>query len=191
MKKKRGWVRILGLVLFLAFSIWLVQYTVVGDWLSLNNMQYMVAQTGFWGVFIFIGLFVLTAILNVPGTAFFLLAILLFGYWQGAFLAYIGAFLGAWVTFLLGRGLGGKALTEIKNKTVRNLLEKVEVNPIRTLIVLRILVQFSPIVGYTLALTNIKQRHYLLGNMIGILIPTIAFSIGMYCFEDSIRALFG
>lgn len=190
-KKKLGWLRLMGLLLFLGFSIWLVKYTPIGSWISLENLQQMVAQTGFWGVLIFIGIFVAAAVLNVPGTAFLLLAILLFGYWQGALLAYIGAMLGAWATFVLGRTLGGKALTEIENKTVKRLLTNVEVRPIQTLILLRILVQFSPLVGYTLALTNIKQRHYMVGNMIGILIPTIVLSVGMYCFEDSIRALFG
>lgn len=190
-KRKRGWGRLVGLLLFLLCSVALVKYTPVGDWISLENLQYMVAQTGFWGILIFIGIFVASAVLNVPGTAFLILAILLFGYWQGAVFAYIGAMLGAWVTFVLGRTLGGKALTEIENKTVKRLLSNVEVRPIQTLILLRILVQFSPLVGYTLALTNIKQRHYMVGNMIGILIPTIALSLGMYCFEDSIRLLFG
>ena len=196
LKEKQGkkppiWLRLGILVLFLVGSILLVKYTPLGDWLSLERLQGMVAQTGFWGILIFIGIFVTAAVLNIPGTAFLLLAILLFGYWQGAVFTYIGALLGAWVTFVLGRTLGGKALTEINNRTVQRLLDRVEVSPIRTLILLRILVQFSPLVGYTLALTNIKQHQYMLGNVIGILIPTVAFSLGMYWFEDSVRAFFG
>lgn len=183
--------RLASLVLFIITSILLVKYTALGAWLSLESMQYMVEQTGLWGILIFIALFVVSAIMNIPGTAFLLLAIMLFDYWQGAIFAYIGALLGAWATFVLGRTMGGKALTEIKNPTVKKLLAQVEVKPIRTLIVLRILVQFSPFVGYTLALTNIKQRQYMIGNVIGILIPTIGLSIGMYFFEDSVRALFG
>ena len=183
--------RLLGLLAFIVTTILLVKYTSLGEWLSLEAMQEMVERTGMWGVFIFIGIFVAAAIMNIPGTAFLLLSIMLFGYWQGALLTYIGALLGAWATFAVGRTVGGKALTEIKNPTVKNLLLEAEERPIRTLIVLRILVQFSPLVGYTLALTNIKQRHYLLGNVIGILIPTIGISIGMYFFEDTIRAMFG
>lgn len=183
--------RLLGLLAFIVTTILLVKYTSLGNWLSLDAMQEMVEKTGMWGVFIFIGIFVAAAVMNIPGTAFLLLAIMLFGYWQGALLTYIGALLGAWATFAVGRTVGGKALTEIKNPTVKNLLLEAEERPIRTLIVLRILVQFSPLVGYTLALTNIKQRHYLVGNVIGILIPTIGISIGMYFFEDTIRAMFG
>ena len=190
-QKKNVALRLGGLVLFIISSILLVKYTVIGTWLSLGNMQYMVEQTGFWGILIFIALFVTSAIMNIPGTAFLLLAIMLFGYWQGAVFAYVGALLGAWATFVLGRTMGGKALTEIKNPTVKRLLAEVEIKPIRTLIILRVLVQFSPFVGYTLALTNIKQRQYMIGNVIGILIPTIGLSMGMYFFEDSIRALFG
>lgn len=189
-QQKSAIFRLGGLVLFIITSILLVKYTIIGTWLSLGNMQYMVEQTGFWGILIFIAVFVTSAVMNIPGTAFLLLAIMLFGYWQGAIFAYVGALLGAWVTFVLGRRMGGKALTEIKNPTVKKLLTQVEIKPIRTLIVLRILVQFSPFVGYTLALTNIKQRQYMIGNVIGILIPTIGLSFGMYFFEDSVRALF-
>ena len=185
------WLRLAAMLLFIITTILLVKYTSIGTWVSLENMQYMVKPTGLWGVLIFIVIFVTAAIMNVPGTPFLLLAILLFGYWKGTFFAYIGALIGAWATFTLGRFIGGKALTEIKNSTVRNLLQEAEVRPIRTLIILRILLQFSPIIGYTLALTNIKQRQYLVGNVIGILIPTIGISIGMYFFEDVIRSLFG
>jgi len=190
-KQKYLWLRLGLMVLFIITTILLVKYTPLGDWLSLDAMQQMVDQTGMWGALIFIAIFVIAAVMNIPGTAFLLLAIMLFGYWQGAIFSYIGACLGAWATFVVGRTVGGKALTEIKNPTVKKLLLEAEERPIRTLIVLRILVQFSPFVGYTLALTNIKQRHYLIGNLIGILIPTIGLSIGMYFFEDTIRAVFG
>lgn len=190
-RRQKSFLRLGALLIFFVVSILLVKYTIIGTWLSLENMKYMVAKTGYWGILVFIGMFVASAILNVPGTAFLLLAILLFGYWQGALFAYIGALMGAWVTFVIGRKVGGKALSEITNPTVRNLLAEVETRPIRTLIVLRILVQLSPFVGYTLALTNIKERQYLVGNMIGILIPIIGLSFGMYFFEDSIRYLFG
>lgn len=189
-KTPRLWHRLGLLVLLLVAAAFVVAYTPIGQWLSLDNMQQLVEQTGFWGILIFIGMFVAAAVLNVPGTAFLLLAILLFGYWQGAVFTYVGAMLGAWVTFMLGRSIGGKALSEIKHPRIRQLLSEAEERPIRTLIVLRILVQFSPLVGYTLALTNIKQRQYLIGNLIGILIPTVALSLGMYFFEDMVRNLF-
>jgi uncharacterized membrane protein YdjX (TVP38/TMEM64 family) len=189
--RRKSMLRLAALLAFLILCIVLVKYTPIGTWISLENMQHMVAKTGVWGVFIFIGIFVVSAILNVPGTPFLLLAILLFGYWQGALFAYIGTSLGAWATFYIGRKVGGMALSEITNPTVRNLLAEVETKPIRTLIVLRILVQLSPIVGYTLALTGIKARQYIVGNLIGILIPVVVLSIGMYFFEDSVRHLFG
>jgi uncharacterized membrane protein YdjX (TVP38/TMEM64 family) len=189
-QSKNLWFRLGGMLLFIITTILLVKYTSIGTWLSLDSMKYMVEKTGMWGVLIFIAISVVAAVMNIPGTGFLLLAILLFGYWKGAIFAYLAALLGAWVTFTLGRVLGGKALTEIKNPTVKNLLLQAEVRPIRTLIVLRILLQFSPIIGYTLALTNIKQRQYLIGNIIGILIPTIGISVGMYFFEDTVRAFF-
>jgi len=181
----------LGLMVILIIgTLALVRFTPVGTWLSLDNMKYMVHQTGYWGYLIFVGLYVVSAIMNIPGTAFLLLGILLFDYLPGATLSYFGSLAGAIVTFYIGRTVGGQALSEIKNKTVRRLLAEAEFKPIRTLVILRILVQFSPLVGYTLALTRIKAKDYLVGNLIGILIPTIGLTIGMYLFEDWIWALF-
>lgn len=176
--------RIVLVFFFVGAFVCLIRYTGLHDWVTLDNMYELVHNYGFWSVFIYWLIFVSAAIMNIPGTGFLLMAILLFGYPFGALYAYIGAMAGAWITFVLGRWMGGKALTDIKNNRIKSLLQQAENKPVRTLIVLRILLQFSPIVGYTLALTNIKQHKYILGNAIGMLLPTVGISIAAYFFED-------
>ena len=114
----------------------------------------------------------------------------IFGYVFGPIYAYIAALSAAWFTFVIGRWMGGKALTKLQHPRLRQYLSQVETRPIRTLIVLRIFLQFSPLVGYTLALTNIQQHKYFVGNVLGLLLPTIVITILTYCFEDFIRLLF-
>lgn len=183
--------RILLLVLFMCSTILLVKFTPLGDWLSVENMQNMVEATGVWGYFIFVAMFAVAAVMNVPGTAFLLLGVLLFDYWTGAALSYFGSLLGAIVTFYIGRSVGGQALSEIKNQKIKNVLKKAEFYPIRTMIILRILVQLSPFIGYTLALTKINTRSYIIANVIALFIPVVGLTVGMYLFQDVIMSVFG
>lgn len=176
--------RLLIVVLFLTTTVLLVKYTVVGEWLNVTNMQVMVHRTGAWGYLIFVAFFTVAAIMNIPGTVFMILSIVLFGYWTGAVLSYFGGFSGAMATFYIGRAMGGQALSEIKNIRIRSLLQRAEDYPIRTLVFLRILVQLSPFIGYALALTKIKPRSYIIGNAISIIIPVIGLTIVAYFSED-------
>lgn len=190
-KNNSLWLKLGGFVLFIIIMLLLVKYTSLGSLLSVEGMQIAVAKAGVWGVLIFIAIFVTAAVMNIPGTGFLLVGILIFGYWQGAIYTYIAALIGSVLTFMIGRKLGGAAFSEVKNPKIQSVLLEAELRPIRTLIILRILMQFSPLVGYTLALTNINARSYIIGNIISIWIPTVAISLLMYFFEDTARAFFG
>ena len=183
--------RLLLLLAFMISTILIVKFTPLGAWLSVENMKNLVESTGIWGYFIFVAMFVIAAVMNVPGTAFLLLGVLLFDYWTGATLSYFGALIGAIVTFYIGRSVGGQALSEIKNPKIKNVLKKAEFYPIRTMIILRILVQLSPFIGYTLALTKINTRSYIIANVIALFIPVVGLTVGMYLFQDVIMSVFG
>lgn len=184
------WTRLLLMLLFIVGSMFFIRYTRFGNYLNVETLQLLVHSYGTWSVFIYWIIFVVAAIMNIPGTAFLLVAIFIFGYVFGPIYAYFAALSAAWFTFVIGRWMGGKALTKLQHPRLRHYLSQVETRPIRTLIVLRIFLQFSPLVGYTLALTNIQQHKYFVGNVLGLLLPTIVITILTYCFEDFIRLLF-
>ena len=75
------------------------------------------------------------------------------------------------INFLFARMVGGKALSEIKNKRIEKVLSRVETNPITTICWLRVFMLLSPVINYTLALTNIKTRQFFIGNAIAMIFP--------------------
>ncbi|MCH2045595.1 MAG: VTT domain-containing protein [Saprospiraceae bacterium] len=171
--------------------ILLARFTPVGEYLTIEKLRVLILDAGIWGVFIYIGIFIAAAFMGLPATAFLIFSIIVFGYWQGAGITYIAAFIGALATFYFSRLVGGKALSEIKNKRIQKIIQQAEDKPIRTLIILRTITQISPFVGYTLALTNIKSKHFIVGNIIANLIPIAYITLGVGLFEDQLQALFG
>ncbi|MCP4442351.1 MAG: VTT domain-containing protein [Aureispira sp.] len=183
--------RLLILVAIIVSLILVGKFTPLGEYFSVTKLKELINGAGWWGLLIFLGFFIAGAIMNLPGTAFLVFALWIFGYWKGASITYLAAVIAAMITFYFARFVGGKALTEIKSPFVKRLLGKAESRPIFTLVVLRVLIQFSPLVGYTLALTNIKPYQYFIGNIIGMLVPLGYLTFGYYVFEDYFIALLG
>ena len=189
---KRSFVvyRIALLLVLIITCLIIVRFSPLRAYLDISTLKQMIDDTGNWGYLLFMLFFVVAAILNIPGTLFLVIGILLFGYLWGPILSYIASFSGAIATFYIGRFIGGKALSQIKSPFVRSLLDEAETKPFRTLVILRVLIQFSPIIGYTLALTNIKIRHYVAANLVALTIPTVLISILMYISEDVVYKFF-
>ncbi|MDC0230835.1 VTT domain-containing protein [Aureispira] len=122
--------------------------------------------------------------MNVPGAVFLIFAILTYGYFWGILISYITALLCAMINFLFARFIGGKALSEIKNKRIQRALSKVETNPISTLFWLRMFLLLSPVVNYAMALTNIKFKHFFIGNVIAMLFPFVIIIAGTVFFRS-------
>ncbi len=189
---KRSFVgyRIALLLVLIITCLIIVRFSPLRAYLDISTLKQMIDDTGNWGYLLFMLFFVVAAILNIPGTLFLVIGILLFGYLWGPVLSYFASFSGAIATFYIGRFIGGKALSQIKSSFVRSLLDEAETKPFRTLVILRVLIQFSPIIGYTLALTNIKTRHYIAANLVALTIPTVLISILMYISEDVVYKFF-
>lgn len=179
------------LITFIAGMILLAKFTPLGEYLTIEKLRGLILDAGVWGVFIYIGIFIASAFMGMPATAFLIFSIIVFGYWQGAGITYVAALMAALATFYFSRMVGGKALADIKNKRIQKIIQQAENKPIRTLIILRTITQISPFVGYTLALTNIKSKHFIVGNIIANLIPIAYITIGVGLFEDQLQTLFG
>lgn len=185
------WGRILLLVGILAGFIALGKWTPLGDYLAIPYLQQAIGGSGFAGVLLFIVVFVLGSLVNIPGIAFNVFALLLFGYVNGVIITYIAALLAALFTFFFARLISGTALTQVRNVRVQKLLTRVADRPVSTLVLMRVFMLLSPFVGYTLALTSIRPRDYLVGNAIGIWIPLTAITLTVFLLEDKIEYWLG
>jgi uncharacterized membrane protein YdjX (TVP38/TMEM64 family) len=197
-EKKRSitqspWFKIGLILLILLSGILIITFTPIGAYLTdIKQVRADIESAGIWGVIIFITIFVITALFNIPETGFIIMAFLIYdNIFFAASLNYVAGLLSAIATFYAGRLIGSGALSEIKSVRVKKLIASAENNPIKTLVIIRTIMIMNPIVGYALALTKISPRNYIIGNAVGIIVPVLYISLGMYFVKDSIMKFFG
>ncbi|MES2510643.1 MAG: VTT domain-containing protein [Pseudomonadota bacterium] len=128
------------------------------------------------GLLIFVALFALGNLIQIPGLIFLAAAVLALGEVWGGIATYIAAVLSCVFTFWLIRLLGGDALREINGKWPKRLLAGLDAHPVKSVALLRVLLQTVPALNYALALSGVKFRNYLTGTLIGLPLP-----IALYC----------
>ncbi len=157
----------------------LVALLVTGVWLNRTGqltpetLGNAVASLGIWAGPAYIVAFVVGELLYLPGVAFVGAGRLAFGPGWGLLIAYLGATVAVTVPFLLTRTLRSTAdrAWQPRWRLLQRLLDRVEHQPIRSLLVLRLFLFLSPPLNYALAFTGIRTRDYVLGSALGIAAP--------------------
>ena len=137
------------------------------------------------GVLVFVLLFSLGNLIQIPGWIFLAAAVLALGRSWGGIVTYLAASLSCALTFLSIRLLGGDALRQLKSRLALRLLAQLDGHPIRSVLCLRILFQTVPALNYVLAMSGVGFREYMLGKLLGLPLP-----IALYClFFDFLASL--
>lgn len=165
--------RWLALLAFVALLWAVVEVTGLRDQLSLQAMREGFAQHRAWGFAVFTALFVLGNLAHVPGGVFFVAAVLALGPLWGALTTYVAACISCTVTFIVVRTLGADALRELKGKLARRLFAQLDATPVRSVVLLRWVFHSVPALNYTLALSGVHLRDYVLGTMLGLPLPIV------------------
>jgi uncharacterized membrane protein YdjX (TVP38/TMEM64 family) len=126
----------------------------------------------------FVIAYVFLVALSVPGGAVMTFAGgFVFGQWEGAVLAIVGATAGAVVLFLLARFIVGDALRERAAPFVRRLADGFNRNAFAYLLFLRLLPAFPFwVVNLVPALTGVRLRSFAAATFIGIIPGTLAYA---------------
>lgn len=124
------------------------------------------------GVGLYLLVFAIAEIMQLPGAVFVLAAVAAYGPWFGTFIAYVGMNVASLAVFLFGRLVAGQALAELAHPRVKALMSQVEHAPIRTAFLARGVFFVLPGMGYALALSSIRLRDYLIGSALGLAIPS-------------------
>lgn len=130
-------------------------------------------ENGVIGILAWLLLYVILAILVAPASLHKFISGVLFGFWAGWAIAFIGAFLGAIIPFWLtkkfmndwvGKRLNGKP-------TLNALKKAVSEDGLRCVLLTRVsLIIPYPVLNYGYGLTDVSWRDYLLGNF-GMIVP--------------------
>lgn len=177
--------RLLLVVLFLLGLFVLFDLSGVRAQLSLETLQQMILMHPVAGLLLFILLFALGNLIQIPGWIFLAAAVLALGRVFGGLATYLAACVSCTLTFIIIRALGGNALRGLDNRLAQRLLAGLDRHPLSSIIALRVLFQTVPALNYTLALSGVPLRTYLLGTLLGLPLP-----IALYClFFDYLAVL--
>lgn len=144
----------------------------------LKAMLSWIDNLGQLGMIIFIVIYILAAILFLPGSMLTLGAGVLFGLAKGSIVVSIGSTLGATCAFLIGRYLArdlvGRQIAD--NKKFKAVDEAVAKEGWKIVLLTRL----SPVLpfnllNYTFGLTKVRLKHYFFASWLGMLPGTIMY----------------
>lgn len=186
MKPVHPYRRLLAVLGFLALLLAVFHFSGLRDNFSLAFLHQQFLDNRLSGLLIFVLLFSLGNLIQIPGWIFLAAAVLALGQWWGGVVTYIAAVVSCLFTFWLIRLLGGDALRQLDNRYAKKLLARLDSHPIQSIFFLRLLLQTVPALNYALAMSGVGWRHYLLGTALGLPLP-----IFLYCvfFDYLARAL--
>lgn len=129
------------------------------------------------GLAVFILIFALGNLVQMPGWIFLAAAVLALGRTWGGIATYIAAIISCTATFFTIRFVGGDALRNLNGKLAKRLLSQLDDHPIRSTVLLRMVFQTVPPLNYALAMSGIRYRDYLVGTLLGLPLPIMAYCL--------------
>lgn len=168
--------RLMAVVLLLILLFAVFELTGLRAHFNLQFLQQTIRDHPVSGLLIFVLGFALGNLVQIPGWVFLAAAVLALGQLWGGIATYIAACISCIVTFFSIRFVGGDALRQLDSRVATSLLSRLDAHPVSSVLLLRMLFQTVPALNYTLALSGIRFRDYLLGTLLGLPLP-----IAVYC----------
>ncbi len=170
------WWRLIAVALFLGILFATFELSGLRAHFNLQFLHERFLEHKLGGLLIFVLLFALGNLIQIPGWIFLAAAVLALGRGWGGVVTYVAASAACALTFLSIRLLGGDALRQLPGRFARRLLAQLDAHPMRNMILLRIVFQTVPALNYTLALSGVGFRDYLIATLLGLPLP-----IALYC----------
>ncbi len=178
----RPYKRLIAVALFLVLLFAIFELSGLRAHFSLGFLQQTIRNHLVSGLLIFVLVFALGNLVQIPGWVFLAAAVLTLGQVWGGVVTYVAACISCVVTFFTIRFVGGDALRQLDSKIAVRLLHRLDAHPVKSILLLRMLFQTVPALNYTLAMSGVRFRAYLIGTLLGLPLP-----IAVYCvFFDSL-----
>lgn len=142
---------------------------------TVDGIRRWIASLGPAAPALYVGAFVAGGLVGLPGMAFVLGARLAFGPWWGGVLAYTAGMCSITVPFVAARWLRRPPATpwQPRQRWLARALGQLDTHPLRTVLVLRLVLWFNPPLSYALALARVPLRVYLVACALA-LAPVVA-----------------
>ncbi len=182
------WLRlaILGVLIVVAVMIALSI-----DTASLSAVREAVAELGAVGPFALIVIYAVAMVALLPGTPFTVAAGVLFGPVLGSVTALVGATIGATLAFLVGRGIGRRAVEEVTGRRIAAIDRFLADRGFLAILMVRLIPLFPfNVVNLVSGVTGLTRRDYVLGTAIGIVPGTVLLAALGGSVDDPTSPLF-
>lgn len=173
----RTWIRLVLLAGFLTAVYAVGRATGFTDELTVEGIRRSMRVAGLAGFLVFVATFVVGQLLYVPGFVFVAVAGLAYGPIWGPVASIIAATISVGVSFVIVRTIGGQPLKQVEKPFFKKWLDRLEEHPLRSMIVIRLFLWAIPPVNYTLAMSGVRFRDYMLAAIIGMTPPFIVISV--------------
>lgn len=169
--------RLLAVLLFLGLLLAIFELSGLRDHFNLEFLHRRILENRVSGLLIFILLFSLGNLIQIPGWVFLAAAVLALGRTWGGVATYVAATISCVITFLTIRWIGGDALRQLNSKIAARILGRLDAHPITSIVLLRVLFQTVPALNYALAMSGVKFRNYLVGTLLGLPLPIMVYCL--------------
>jgi uncharacterized membrane protein YdjX (TVP38/TMEM64 family) len=164
-------------ILFFIILFVIAEFTGIRNNFTISYIQTLFLNNLIISSLLFITLFSLANLIQIPGWIFLVASITSLGKIHGPILTYISAVTACIVSYLLVGQLGGNALQRIDNNFLKKTLKNLNSAPLKNMITLRIIFQTFPPLNYSLALSGVKLRDYTIACIIGLPFPILILTI--------------
>lgn len=171
--KNSGWIKIAGLVVFVAAIVLVFRLTPLSlSDFTPDKMRQFINSFGVMAPIVFIIIYSLRAVILVlPVGVMSLAGGLAFGKWLGTLYILIGATAGSCLSFLMARYLGRSFIEKLgvmKKGKLKQFEQGIENNGFRVILFVRLIPLFQyDAVNFGLGLSKMKFRDYAIGSFIG------------------------
>jgi uncharacterized membrane protein YdjX (TVP38/TMEM64 family) len=179
--------RLIAVILFLVVVFAFFELSGLRAHLSLDFLRQQLLDNKLGGLLVFILLFTLGNLIQIPGWLFLAAAVLTLGKFWGGVATYVAACVSCAAIFFTIRFLGGDALRKLDGRVAVRLLRHLDARPAGSVLLLRMLFQTAPALNFALAMSGVPFRAYLTGTLLGLPLPIAAYCI----FFDYLAKAFG
>ncbi len=144
---------------------------------TMERIRTLVLSAGPYGFGVFMLIYLFGELFHVPGILFFATGIYVWGSVWGGLAGYCGSIFSCTAIFFIVRKVGGQPLAQLRYPWVRKILDRLELHPIRIMVVLRTVMWNAPQLNYAFALSRIRFRDYFVGSLLGLIIPVVVQSL--------------
>lgn len=175
--KKAHLFKLIGIGVFIAALFLLFELSGLRANFSLEFLRATIEANIAVGLVIFVAAFVIGNLIQVPGWVFLAAAILALGKVAGGVATYVAAVTSCLMTYVIIGYLGQDALRGLESPVAQKLFKRLDHRPVSSIVLLRLMFQTVPVLNYTLALSGVKFRHYLVGTLLGLPLPILVYCI--------------